>query len=217
MIEKIKKISNPLTIIAIFAGLAEIAGTVALIGVDKEIQQIFVWFVMLFPTLIVIFFFITLNFNARVLYAPSDFESDSSFLEALRGQRVVNASFKNLESEVNRLSDAIESGIISKSENLTETQRAQISSTIRDELNSLRNQVSIAREATQNLSAQALPKSGLQAQVIDLLASSDEPMTADNISEHIKMNKNALNKTLTRLTARGALIKTDRGYELNTL
>lgn len=56
MIEKIRAVSNPLTIIAIFAALAEIAGTIMLGLVDATIQSIFVWFVMIFPILIVVLF-----------------------------------------------------------------------------------------------------------------------------------------------------------------
>jgi len=54
MVENIRGIQNPLTIIAIFAGLAEIAGTVALATVNREIQPTFVWFVMGFPVLLVL-------------------------------------------------------------------------------------------------------------------------------------------------------------------
>ncbi len=85
MIEKIKAVNNPLTIIAIFAALAEIAGTTVLAVVDKEIQHIFVWFVMLFPSLLVGLFFFTLYSKARVLYAPSDFKDEKNFLIALAG------------------------------------------------------------------------------------------------------------------------------------
>lgn len=85
MLEKIKNVSNPLTIIALFAGLAEIAGTVALATVADAIQGQFVWFVMLFPTLIVVLFFTTLNFNPKVLYAPSDYKEERHFVEALHG------------------------------------------------------------------------------------------------------------------------------------
>jgi hypothetical protein len=63
--EKIKTVNNPLTIIAIFAGLAEIAGTTVLALVDKEIQHVFVWFVMVFPALLVILFFGTLVFQSQ--------------------------------------------------------------------------------------------------------------------------------------------------------
>lgn len=85
MIEKIKSISNPLTIIAIFAALAEINATVSIGLVDKELQGIFIWFVILFPTLLVSLFFLTLNFNTKVIYAPSDYKDDNSFYKMLMG------------------------------------------------------------------------------------------------------------------------------------
>ena len=41
-----KKISNPLTIIGLFAGIAEVAGTVVLPFVSLELQKFFIWYVM---------------------------------------------------------------------------------------------------------------------------------------------------------------------------
>ena len=102
MIENIKHINNPLTIIALFAGLAEIAGTVALGIVDTELQKIFVWFVMLFPTFLVFLFFLTLNFNTKVLYAPSDFRDENNFITTLVGdslqtEKTVEVNKENLQ------------------------------------------------------------------------------------------------------------------------
>lgn len=77
------KIQNPLTIIAIFAGLAEIAGTAVLLGLPLEIQRIFVWFVMLFPAGLVLIFFAVLAFKHKVLYAPSDFTNENLFVQIL--------------------------------------------------------------------------------------------------------------------------------------
>lgn len=51
------KVQNPLTIIAIFAGIAELAGTTVLLGLPLEIQRVFVWFVMVFPIGLVAAFF----------------------------------------------------------------------------------------------------------------------------------------------------------------
>ncbi|MGD0591561.1 MAG: hypothetical protein ABSA44_12320 [Bacteroidota bacterium] len=90
MIEKIGRVSNPLTIIAIFATLSEIAATTALAFVSKELQPVFIWFVMLFPTLLVGAFFFTLNRKPKVFYAPSDFRDDQSYL-------AVNQSFFAIE------------------------------------------------------------------------------------------------------------------------
>jgi len=78
----ITTIRNPLTIIAIFSALAEGFATVALIQSPIEIQRIFIYFVMAFPTLIVILFFGVLIFKSKVLYAPSDFDNQEHFLEA---------------------------------------------------------------------------------------------------------------------------------------
>lgn len=78
----VAKVSNPLTVIAIFAGVAEGFAALALTQLPTEVQQTFVWFVMAFPILLVVAFFWTLNANSKVLYAPSDFTSDESYLRA---------------------------------------------------------------------------------------------------------------------------------------
>ena len=51
----VKKISNPLTIIGMFAVLAEIAGTVVLpILNGNDNQDKFIWYVMFFPVFLVV-------------------------------------------------------------------------------------------------------------------------------------------------------------------
>lgn len=82
MVIKSGHISNPLTIIAIFAGLAEIGGTVVLPLLSEKNQFIFIWYVMLFPILLVIIFFYILYKKNHVLYSPSDYQNDESFLKA---------------------------------------------------------------------------------------------------------------------------------------
>jgi hypothetical protein len=67
MLEKIRQVNNPLTIIAVFAGIAEISGTAILPFLDREVQHIYVWFLIVFPLLLVVLFFATLNFNHKVL------------------------------------------------------------------------------------------------------------------------------------------------------
>lgn len=79
MLEKIGPIKNPLTIIAIFAGIIEISGTLFLPFLADENQALYVWFLMLFPALLILVFFVTLNFNHTVLYAPSDFKDENNF------------------------------------------------------------------------------------------------------------------------------------------
>jgi hypothetical protein len=107
MIENVKTVSNPLTIIAIFAGLAEIAGTVALATVDKSIQSIFVWFVMAFPVLLVLLFFATLNLNAKILYAPSDFRDEVNFMNTVLGTRGVSESLEQIRIQLEEVTGRI--------------------------------------------------------------------------------------------------------------
>ena len=83
MIEKVGHIKNPLTIIAMFAAIAEISGTAVLPFIHESNQSIYVWFLIFFPVLLITLFFLTLNFNHRVLYAPSDYQNEDNFLHSL--------------------------------------------------------------------------------------------------------------------------------------
>lgn len=78
-----KKIPNPMTIIAIFAVLSESSAAISLPFLADDEREIYVWFLISFPFYLLFLFFITLNFNYRALYAPSDFEKDESFLQAI--------------------------------------------------------------------------------------------------------------------------------------
>lgn len=101
MIEKIKKVSNPLTLIAIFSGLAEIFAIIVLSNLENELQKIFILFVIVFPTIVVILFFLTLNFNTKVLYAPSDFKSEENFIKVLVGLNKKNKEILVTPTNVN--------------------------------------------------------------------------------------------------------------------
>ena len=81
--DKSKKISNPLTIIGLFAGIAEVAGTVVLPTLSVPIQKIFIGYVMGFPLLLVGLFFYTLIRHPKKLYAPADYKDENNFLKAL--------------------------------------------------------------------------------------------------------------------------------------
>jgi len=82
-------IKNPLTIIGIFAAISEISATTVLVFLPYNLQKLFIWFVMLFPIILVGLFFFVLIRKHHVLYAPSDFKSDDTFsglIENIRSQ-----------------------------------------------------------------------------------------------------------------------------------
>ncbi|MGP4725220.1 hypothetical protein ACSV5S_11150 [Agrobacterium deltaense] len=83
MIDKVGHIKNPLTVIAMFAALAEVSGTAVLPFVGEDAQLFYVKFLSLFPCLIVGLFFYTLWKYPRNLYAPSDYSNENNFVSAL--------------------------------------------------------------------------------------------------------------------------------------
>tara|TARA_R110002167_G_scaffold504_2_gene2302 strand:- start:432 stop:737 length:306 start_codon:yes stop_codon:yes gene_type:complete len=82
MLEKFKKVTNPLSIIAIFAGITEIMCTTALAAVSDKNEIWIIMFLVSFPFALVLMFFLTLNFNHKVLYAPSDYSDEANFMMA---------------------------------------------------------------------------------------------------------------------------------------
>lgn len=72
MIKNHLKINNPLTIIAVFSMLTEASAAVSLPYIDSEHQKEYVWFLIIFPVLLVTLFFLTLNFNNKTLYTPAN-------------------------------------------------------------------------------------------------------------------------------------------------
>lgn len=205
MIEKVKRISNPLTIIAIFAALAEVAGTTALVGVEKEVQEIFVWFVMLFPTILVVLFFLTLNFNHHVLYAPSDYDSDDNFLEAIRGRKELDVNFVNLEAEVNSLSNTLQEALAQQNGSTNQEQLESLKSIISQELASVRARIEVTKESAEELSLHALPRSELQAKVLSFIYTQKKPVTLSELSESLGMSEDAVGRAAEKMVKRGTI------------
>ena len=107
MNEKIKDIRNPLTTIGVFAGLAEISGTIVLPMISGPLQETFVWFLMLFPAFLVSLFFLTLNFNSKVLYSPSDFRDEGNYMKMFQPISAAQ-KIRKLQEESAELSGEVE-------------------------------------------------------------------------------------------------------------
>lgn len=106
---EVKHIKNPLTVIVFFAGLSEVFGTLILPHLNKNAQNIFIWFIMGFPILLVFLFFYTLHKNYKVLYAPSDYKDESNFLALLKttskeSELKIEEELKEEESSFNQTS-----------------------------------------------------------------------------------------------------------------
>jgi predicted HTH transcriptional regulator len=72
------------------------------VKLPPEIQQIFVYFVMAFPAVIVLLFFFVLYYKNIVLYAPSDFENQRHYLEANEIKQSLNFEIDKVFSDLNK-------------------------------------------------------------------------------------------------------------------
>lgn len=105
-----RKISNPMTIIAIFATLSEASAAVSLPFLGDDDREVYVWFLISFPFYLLFLFFLTLNFNYRSLYAPSDFNEDQSFLKVLgEAEPAQDAKPARIRGSVTKLKNSVRS------------------------------------------------------------------------------------------------------------
>ncbi len=153
MTEKIKRINNPLTIIAIFAALAEVNATIAIGLIDPSLHYIFIWFVIGFPSILVILFFITLNFNTKVMYSPSDYKDDKNFMDSLFGNYYgENKSSKEDKDEIDtkKLEKELENKI-------TENLQKKLNETIKDSKNpQLQREIESLKEQIKTVADQSI-------------------------------------------------------------
>jgi hypothetical protein len=210
MIEKIKAVGNPLGIIGIFAALAEVAGTIALATMDKEIQQLFVWFVMGFPVLLVILFFLTLNFNPRVLYAPKDFRNEENFINLLVGTRTLSLSLDEAKEQLRLMREEILSEARSQIEDVGGAERARIVEVVNHRLHRIEATLDSAR-STADIAASdvaaAFSESGLQAQILAVLRTEAEPKSTVYIAKRANAGFAASERALKELVGRGLVVE----------
>ncbi len=93
-----------MAIIGLFAGLVEVSIVAGLGKVDDPVnQRILLFFIVAYPVLIVLLFFLTLNFNRKVLYGPSDFDDQEHFMRLF--EITNSAAYSEIENIHKKLSD----------------------------------------------------------------------------------------------------------------
>jgi len=97
---------SPLTIIAIFAATIEASALASLPLLETDNQYIYTWFLIGFPPFLTLLFFVTLNFNNRALYSPSDFTDQEHFLKTQSSNKDVTANVPSAANDYNQLAIA---------------------------------------------------------------------------------------------------------------
>ncbi|MBA2116825.1 hypothetical protein [Bremerella alba] len=107
MIGNIPRVNNPLTVIAIFAGLSEVAMTVSLGLLEGNSQFVFMWFAGGFPTLIAAGFFGVLIFSPELLYGPTDWKDEKLLFEIFKERNSRRGKqIEELSKKVDEIIDA---------------------------------------------------------------------------------------------------------------
>jgi len=75
---------NPLAVIASLIGVVEVAFAYPVTRLSGINQTIIVVFLVAFPVLLVVCFFVTVWFKPGHLYSPKDYSTDESFLVGIR-------------------------------------------------------------------------------------------------------------------------------------
>ncbi len=196
MLEKISTVKNPLTIIAIFAGIAEVSGTIVLPFIGVENQYIFIWFLIFFPILLLLLFFFTLNFNNKVLYAPSDYQNEENYIKIFK--------YNELESKTKLIeipkSDQLE--VIINNINMLSEETTELKNLIQNQ-NALQSKNAVGPISKQNYKCilanfgnskefkNILSEKGYQIEIYDGTPQEKKPRTyEENKNESIWLGKN---------------------------
>lgn len=151
--KSISTIKNPLTIIAIFAGIVEISGTGVLPFLEVSHQGKYIWFLMLFPSMLVVLFFGALFFKREALYAPSDWRDEDNFFRKFAPASREEGDRK-LERELEETEVSVESSDDCDVTDAREATSAQNSGeSDQSPANTLQFQVTPKKRASSNISS----------------------------------------------------------------
>jgi DNA-binding MarR family transcriptional regulator len=204
MIEKVKAVNNPLTIIAIFAALAEIAGTIALKIVTPELQGTFVWFVMGFPALLVLLFFITLNFNPKVLYAPSDFRDEENFLTTITGVSNLSQNLAVVQQQLEGATGKIVEDLAAQIGTANQAQIEQLTEIVDNRIDSVKAQIKVTKDSAIEIADNYLNAvtTHSELKVLNLFSGGKE-LTSKEITLQAGITRQAALRTLHSLSNKG--------------
>lgn len=177
---------------------------------------------MAFPTLIVILFFATLNFNPKVLYAPSDFRNEENFLNTLVGTQKLSLSLDQVSEELEKAKTQILEQATAQISAVGGSERKRLTELISQELGQIQSQVRIARAEAAAVVADAeehpFPHSTVQALALQAL-SDGQSHSLPYISRRTGVGGSATRRALERMISRGLIELSEdlSGDELFTL
>lgn len=157
----IAKVKNPLTMVSVFAAISEVAMAYVITTLPDKLQEIFIWFVMGFPTVLVFIFFFILYKKPAVFFSPGDYKKEELYVSSIGLSGPEDSSrLKKLEDTVEILEGLIEkakSGINEPAEYEKVRKEIQMQQDLQENplYSFMTRDLKIAHEAAQRLIAEA--------------------------------------------------------------
>src|SRR5262245_48915471 len=211
MLEKMKSVSNPLTIIGLFCGVVEVVGLIVM-GTGKitpEAQRDLIWLVKWFPLVLVSLFCITLWFKDRVLYAPGDFKDEKNYLDLARLNARKSVGIDEIRVMLDEAVPDIINEVMKTVPTNGATERQKIEEIVGKRIWPVQSFASKLKEDTdpQYSWLLALPSDD-RSRTFNLwmhLDMSSEPMTLKEIASKLDLHEYAVSSILALLIARGVV------------
>jgi hypothetical protein len=109
--DSIGRVKNPLTMVAVFAAISEVAMAFVITKLPDKLQEVFIWFVMGFPTVLVFIFFFILYRKPAVFFSPGDYKREELYVSSIglgRPDDSLDLRVRTLEDTLTTLQDFLE-------------------------------------------------------------------------------------------------------------
>ncbi len=116
--ESIGRVKNPLAMVALFAAISEVAMSFVITKLSDKLQEIFIWFVMGFPTILVFIFFFILYHKPAVFFSPGDYKKEELYVSSIglsKTDDAIDQRIRKLEDTLTSLQGLFEKGKLGSS------------------------------------------------------------------------------------------------------
>jgi hypothetical protein len=117
----VAKVKNPLTMVSVFAAISEVAMAYVITTLSDKLQEIFIWFVMGFPTVLVFIFFFILYRKPAVFFSPGDYRKEELYVSSIglgRSDDSADLRLRKLEDTVTVLENFLEKSKLGATEQI---------------------------------------------------------------------------------------------------
>lgn len=156
---------------------------------EPENQSTYIWFLMFFPPFLVGLFFITLNFNHKVLYAPSDYKDEDNFFKSLK-YASINERQEKINAEINELTsndDESQDALAIKEESNTDNTQIKEPTLENEDESFLRTESNDQEKTTQDIAPRDHQHNNYKSTILNKILKA-ENLSLNYLSKELRIN-----------------------------